>query len=340
MNQDLSLRKIDHLDLAQVAQTVQKDHRFLYEPFLAAHPESCDRSYLQRSFLGKTMKWPLWISSMTGGALHARHINQNLAKAASKFGLGMGLGSCRPLLEGDEQSFADFNLRPLLGTSPFWANLGIAQIEMSLESQLKRDKINEMVKRLQADGLIIHVNPLQEWLQPEGDRLKRAPIETIKRFLDQAHFPVMVKEVGQGQGPQGLKELLKLPLAAIDFASFGGTNFALLEILRTQDEVFKEQSRPLCYVGHDADDMVNFINEALDELGPLVECREFIISGGIKSFLDGFYYMRKLKASSVYGQASPLLNHARKSFEELECFLENEFKHLSFAHSYLNIKES
>ena len=73
---------------------------------------------------------------------------------------------------------------------------------------------------------------MQEWFQPEGDILSMSPIDTIQRFMDQFSLPLIIKEVGQGMGPESLKRLLQLPLPAIEFAAFGGTNFARVELLR------------------------------------------------------------------------------------------------------------
>ena len=92
------VRKKDHLDLVSRAEVTVRDPRFSYEPLLAAHP--IDLSSLKTFFLGKEIGAPVWISSMTGGVKEARRINENLAECAREFGLGMGLGSCRSLLEG------------------------------------------------------------------------------------------------------------------------------------------------------------------------------------------------------------------------------------------------
>jgi len=158
-------RKRDHIEMATNAQTSGAivDSRFFYEPLLSAHPTQ-NNSSLETTFFGKNLGAPFWISSMTGGVGEARVINQNLARVAREFKLGMGLGSCRVLLESD-QYFEDFNLRPILGDDlPFFANLGIAQLEkLVLQNEIK--KIANLVERLEADGLIIHVNPLQEWFQ-------------------------------------------------------------------------------------------------------------------------------------------------------------------------------
>jgi len=133
-----------------------------------------------------------------------------------------------------------------------------------------------MIDKLSADGLIIHVNPLQEWLQPEGDRFEYAPLETITRFLDNFQLPVIVKEVGQGMGYQSLKALFQLPLAAIDFAANGGTNFAKVELLRSK-ETKQLIYGQLAHVGHSAAEMTDISNRILNELGEKALCKQVII---------------------------------------------------------------
>ena len=327
-------RKKDHIDLAFRSRTAGEtiDRRFDYEPILASHPVDDLKPF---PFLGKTMNAPLWISSMTGGTGSARHINQNLARACGEFGLGMGLGSCRPLLD-DDAFFEDFNLRDLIGDqSPFFANLGIAQVEKALE-QKWTDRIVHLVERLKADGLIIHVNPLQEWLQPEGDRISVPPLETLQAFLEKTDLRVIVKEVGQGMGPGSLKALLELPLAAIEFAAFGGTNFAKLEMLRATDTL-QEFFGPLAAIGHDAEEMMQMVNDHIGA-GNTIHCQHIIISGGIRNFLDGHYLIKMSKLPAIYGQASSFLKYANESYDLLRDFVASQIKGLRLAEAYLKLK--
>jgi isopentenyl-diphosphate delta-isomerase len=331
----MSDRKKDHIDLAFRSKTGMEsiDHRFNYEPLISAHPDFTSEPF---DFLGKRMEVPLWISSMTGGTDAARHINRNLARACHEFGMGMGLGSCRPLLESD-RFFDDFDLRELIGEeAPFFANLGVAQIEKSIKNG-SIGRILEMVGRLRADGLIIHVNPLQEWLQPEGDRFSRPPIDTIRVFLSQVDIPVIVKEVGQGMGPESLKLLLELPLAAIDFGAFGGTNFAQLELLRSP-ETKKGFYGPVARLGHDAEEMIHLVNGWV-ESGIHCRCGHIIVSGGIKDFLDGYYLISQSKLPAIYGQASTFLKYAQGPYEQLGEFVTSQIMGLKLAKAYLKLKQ-
>ncbi len=327
-------RKDSHVDLALTAQNNTVDPRFYYEPMLAAHP---DKNSIWPVKLGnKRLKYPIWISSMTGGTAKTNAINQNLAKMAGKYGLGMGVGSARIALEQPEKA-EDFDLRPLLGTaSPFFLNFGIAQIE-KLERTRSLYKIKQLVERLDADGVIIHVNPLQEWMQPEGDQIQMAPVDTITRFLEQTELPLIVKEVGQGFGYESMKRLLQMPLTAIEFAANGGTNFSKLELIRNQTK--SKYLMPFVQVGQSADEMLNLSNRLLRELGNKVACPTLIISGGIKNFLDGYYYIQKSNTNAIYGQASEFLKHAKESQEDLEAFIQNQIEGLLLARTFLTVKD-
>lgn len=328
-NQQTSERKKDHIELAFKSALQDNDSRFYYEPLFQGHPKI---QHNKIPFLGKTLAHPMWISSMTGGTKEASIINQNLAKACGEYGLGMGLGSCRIILD-DDTYLPDFQMRKHLGDAPFYANLGIAQLE-ELFSAGKENLIQELISKTETDGLIIHVNPLQEWTQPEGDFIKEAPIDTIKRCLD-LNINLIVKEVGQGFGPKSMDALLQLPLKAIDFGAFGGTNFSLLEILR-DTPMRQKYIEPVAHLGHSALEMIDFLRNSeytADFKG------DIIISGGIKNFLDGYYAIEMCPKRAVYGQASAFLRHARGDYQELQEFIEIQTKGFALAQQYLTIKK-
>lgn len=308
-SEELAQRKGAHIELASRAQSHkgEVDSRFDYEPLFFSHPKVHDK--WETKFLNFQLDYPLWVSSMTGGTEHGRTINQNLARLCREYKLGMGLGSCRSLLT-DEERLSDFKVKHLMGGQPLFANLGIAQVE-ELVFAGKAHLVHEMVSKVEADGLIIHLNPLQEWFQPEGDRYRVSPLETLKRFLEDVHYLVLVKEVGQGMGPRSLKALLELPIAGIEFGAFGGTNFSMLESMRGVEDSCK---RPFIQVGHTAAEMVEMVN-ALPK-----QNKEFIISGGVRSVLDGFELLNKIQAPAVIGMAHPFLGPALRSGDDLAKF--------------------
>lgn len=331
---DIEERKRDHIDLALEARVLsdQVDTRFHYEPLLSGHPSSHS---MESTFLDRTLLAPIWISSMTGGTQRAGHINHNLARACKEFKLGMGLGSCRSLLH-DSTHIADFDVRDSIGDQPLYGNLGIAQVE-HLMATGKSDAISTLVDRLRLDGMIVHVNPLQEWCQPEGDRLNTPPIETIKRLLDVARYPIIIKEVGQGMGLASLRALLELPIAAVDFAANGGTNFAMLELMRAQNSA-KQSWMPLAHVGHTAEQMLLMVNDLVSEMGTSRRCDQLIISGGIQNFLDGYYLLQKSSLPAIYGQASAFLQYAMGDYEGLQAYVKAQVEGLAIAHSYLRVR--
>ncbi len=327
-------RKKDHIDLAFQSQTLRDeiDNRFYYEPMMSRHPEAIPGNFF---LAGKRQRVPIWISSMTGGTELAGKINRNLARVAREFGMGMGLGSCRIILD-DDKHLPDFNMRDELGNDlPFFANLGIAQVEQMIAKK-ELGKIDALLSKLRADGLIIHVNPLQEWFQPEGDKLLRPAIESVEIVLAQAGYPLIVKEVGQGMGMESLRALLQLPLESVEFAAFGGTNFAKVELLRASESM-QQLFEPLSRVGHDAFQMTEMVNAIVREGN--VQCKNIIVSGGIKTFLDGYYLIKKSLLPAIYGQASGFLKYAKEDYEQLRNYTEHQIKGLELAYSFLRIRE-
>jgi isopentenyl-diphosphate Delta-isomerase len=329
----LSDRKADHINMAFESQVNVADSRFNYEPIEAFN---LNEPLPNVQWGDKTMAMPWWISSMTGGAEMAGPINELLAKACQKYGLGMGLGSCRPVLENSSFS-KDFFVRKWMPDQPLYANLGIAQLE-ELHLAGQWSKLEQMLDKLEADGLIIHLNPLQEWMQPEGDEINKYPLDTIKRTLDAVDKHVIVKEVGQGFGPHTMTELMKLPLLALDFGSLGGTNFSKLEHIRRTEESYPGYEE-VTKIGHTAYEMADMANELMAALGNDVACKNIIISGGIKNFLDGYYFVNKVNMPAIYAQASPFLKYTMQGAEALDKFIESQIAGFQMASKTLRIKE-
>jgi isopentenyl-diphosphate delta-isomerase len=322
-------RKKDHIVLAEQAQVFEKElmKDFLYEPLLASNQL---KELPEQTFLGKKLKLPLWVSSMTGGTRHARQINKNLAMACQEFGMGMGLGSCRSILDSTSR-FNDFDVRQYLGDDlPLMANLGIAQVEQVLDKKAS-DKILKLVESLNADGLFVHINPLQELLQPEGDIYYKPPIETIIELCETIDVPVIVKEVGQGMGPKSLQVLLKSKVAGIEFGALGGTNFSLIELLR-DDVLAMDYLKDWASIGHTAEEMIGFINQLEPKL---VEGKEIIISGGMNP-LKGYFLKNQLNYPAFIGMAYPFLKSAQGQYKNLQSSVQFMKKSLQMAQQFLH----
>ncbi len=335
LDETASSRKEDHITLAFESQQdkLLLDKRFYYEPMLSRH--IADDAVLEKNWAGYEVKLPLWVSSMTGGTEKAKKINFNLARACGKYGFGMGLGSCRSLLFSDEY-FEDFNVKYLMEDYPLYANLGVAQVEILAEAG-DWSRIAKMVKKLRADGLIIHVNPLQEWLQPEGDRFKHAPIDTIKKALQNLEMPIIVKEVGQGMGPASLDALMRLPLKGIEFAASGGTNFSTIELFRA-DEKRRDLLTNATRVGHTAEEMVLLLNSLIKKNGAHYKVEDIIISGGVRDFLDSHYLRGLADFNAITGHASGFLKHAIVDEQSLDNYIETMREGLLMSESFLHIR--
>ncbi|MDG5798786.1 isopentenyl-diphosphate delta-isomerase [Marinilabiliaceae bacterium ANBcel2] len=328
-------RKESHIKLTfdSRVKTKEADKRFYYEPLLSSHKKS---EIKKISFNGKEISMPVWISSMTGGSSKAREMNKNLAKICSEFKMGMGLGSCRIALENHEH-FEDFNIRKYIGEQPFYTNIGVAQIEKMLKNK-SCDKIAQLISKLNADGLIIHVNPLQEAFQKEGDSFYHPPIETITEFSKKYNISLIVKEVGQGMGPESLKALLKLPLEAIEFGALGGTNFTKLERLR--EKKGDNDFNCLANTGHTAEEMTFMVNKIVSDnlTAKDIKCKKVIISGGIESVTDGYYLINKSTLPAVMGLGATFLKYAEKDYNSLYNFASDLKKSLNLAYNFLKVK--
>lgn len=327
----ISSRKKEHIKLVKRSQVPRScvDKRFNYEPLLSSHPDKLQKY----SFLGENIGAPIFISSMTGGSYKSKLINKRLATAAKVFNIPMGLGSIRPYLESVETK--SFKMRMFTGNDvQLFGNIGIAQVEqLFLNKQLY--KLQNAVDNLELNGLIIHINPLQEWVQKGGDLLLHPPLNTLREILPELNCIKIIKEVGCGFGPESLKRLIELPVNAIDLSGFGGTNFTKIELIRDKKSNNKILS-PLINIGHTPEEMIDNLNSIISTKSHFD--KEFIISGGIKNFLDGYYYKSKLNANSIYGYANTLLKYATKSEKKLFNFIETDINGYNFSKSFLKIK--
>ncbi|CCI18514.1 Isopentenyl-diphosphate delta-isomerase [Microcystis aeruginosa PCC 9807] len=235
-----------------------------------------DRSDIElgTTFLGKSLKAPILISSMTGGTELAHLVNTRLATVAQRYGLGMGVGSQRIALEQPELA-PTFAVRSLAPDILLLANLGAVQLNYGcgLEDCLK------LVELLEADALILHLNPLQEWVQSGGDSNFKGLLAKIQQICVQLPVPVIAKEVGNGISAPMAKKLIEAGVAAIDVAGAGGTSWAKVESQRAKDnrqrhlgQVFADWGLPTA--------------ECITAIRSLHSTIPLIASGGLKNGLD------------------------------------------------------
>ena len=254
---------------------------------------------LSVSIFGKRLAAPLLISSMTGGGPEAERINLRLAEAAETAGIAMGLGSQRVALE-DETKARSFQVRRVAPSLLLFANLGVAQLNKGYTvSHCLR-----AVEMIEADALILHLNPLQEVLQAGGDvhwAELAAKIEKVCRALP---APVIAKEVGWGISPQTARLLADAGVAAIDVAGSGGTSWAEVEYHRTDDLLLRRLARTFVDWGIPTAETLMLVREAVPEI-PL------FASGGLRTGLD----VAKCLAlgADMAGLAAPFLKAAAVS---------------------------
>ncbi len=186
---------------------------------------------LSTSLLGKDLSAPLIISSMTGGTEEAETINKNLAMAAQIHGLGMGVGSQRAALEEPTLSHT-YQVRDVAPDILLLANLGAVQLNYGYGVE----HCQRAVEMIEADGLILHLNPLQEALQPEGNTDFSGLLAKIAQVCRGLSVPVIVKEVGWGISEEVARRLADASVAAIDVAGAGGTSWSEVERHRVVSE--------------------------------------------------------------------------------------------------------
>jgi len=174
--------------------------------------------------LGWDLSSPLFISCMTGGTESAHRINCVLAETAAELGIAIGLGSARILLERPE-ALSSFAIRDIARGVPLFANLGAVQLNLGVTA----DDCARLVDVLGADALVLHLNALQEALQPEGDTRFSGLLERIEMVARVLPVPVVVKEVGWGISAELVGALLQAGVAAVDVAGAGGTSWSEVE---------------------------------------------------------------------------------------------------------------
>lgn len=255
----------------------------------------------QHPLLGKRLAAPILISSMTGGTDRAYQINQRLAEAAQARGLAMGLGSQRTAIEAPGTAWT-FQVRHVAPDILLLANLGAVQLNYGYTVEHCR----RAVEMIEADALILHLNPLQEALQADGNWDWSGLLEKIAQVCRHLPVPVIAKEVGWGIGGDLARRLVEAGVTAIDVAGAGGTSWSQVELYRAPTDRLRRLARA-------------FADWGLPTAVALAECRAalpdvpLIASGGIRTGLDVLKCVA-LGADAV-GLAGPFLKAADVSTE-------------------------
>lgn len=270
-------RKKEHVDLS-ISQDVSYGKSTGLDRYDFVHnalPEiNADEVNLSVSFLGRTFSFPLFISSMTGGYSEAGAVNTIIAEFCEKEDLPFGVGSQRVMLEDPSQEESFSVVRSHAPNAFIAANIGGAQ----LIDGLSEKNLHRMIDSIQADAIIVHLNPLQELMQPEGDRDFKGIEKGIEHLVKKVPCPVIIKETGAGVSETVAKRLLDIGVSVIDVAGAGGTSWSKVENLRSN------QTNPL----HEFDDWGISTVDCIQKVGTLKDTHAFelIASGGIRSSFD------------------------------------------------------
>lgn len=263
---------------------------------------------IETRFLRWRLRAPLLISSMTGGTERAAEINRRLAEAADAAGIAMGLGSGRALIENPALR-QTFDVRPFAPHAVLFANIGA----VSLNYGVAIDDVRRLIDDLQADGLFVHLNPLQEALQAGGDTNFRGLLPKIAALCAAAGVPVVAKSVGSGISVATAARLLDAGIAAIDIAGAGGTSWARVEGKRSGDDRREALAETFAGWGQPTAAALRALRERFPST-PL------IASGGVRTGVD---VARAIAlGADLCGLALPFLTAASTSREAVDELIE------------------
>ncbi|HZW04765.1 MAG TPA: type 2 isopentenyl-diphosphate Delta-isomerase [Anaerolineaceae bacterium] len=307
MSEDLSVtaRKADHIrinleeDVQSRTSTGLQHYRFTHQ----ALPEINLASVRTEQVLfGRKLMAPLLISSMTGGTPQAAAINQNLAEAAQARGIAMGVGSQRAALEHPDR-VETFQVRRYAPDILLFANLGAVQLNYGYGLE----HCQRAVDMIAADALILHLNPLQEALQPEGDVNFEGLLAKIATICQGLPVPVVVKEVGWGISAHAARQLADAGVAAIDVAGAGGTSWSQVEMHRIQEPGRAQVAQAFRDWGIPTAESIRMVRASAPDM-------TVFASGGLRDGIDAAKCIAL--GASVCGLASPFLKAAAVSYEE------------------------
>ena len=319
MSDDLILgRKDQHLDVVlsgggrHAQASGFDDWRFVHEALPDLDHAKID---LGADFLGRRLQAPLLISAMTGGPARAEAINARLAEAAQHLGIALAVGSQRAAIEGGATGGLDRSLRDRAPDTPILAKIGAAQLTRGFGVEQARRALD----MIGADALVVHLNPLQEACQPEGDRDwwgVGAALQALIRDLD---APVIVKETGAGISAVTAQRLIAMGAAGVDVAGAGGANWGLIEGERAADPADKAHAAAFAAWGIPTARAIAEARNALPEA-------LIIGSGGVRDGVDVAKAVRL--GADVVGMASGVIQAATESTEAVVAHFQTVIRQL------------
>jgi len=298
-----SSRKLDHIRICMDKPVDAKERAFQDLVLLHKALPEIDEADINTSceFLGKKLNAPFMISAMTGGHPDVKQINVRLGKAASHLGIALGVGSQRAALEDRSLEDTFSAVRDAAPDIPIIGNIGAVQLKRSGPEILER-----LAEMIDADAIAVHLNFLQESIQPEGDKDAGGVLEILKSAA-RGSVPIMVKETGAGISREVALDLICAGVKMIDVSGVGGLSWASVESFRAAQ------------VGDDELEMMGrlFENWGIPTPVSIVECKAagayVISSGGVRSGLDAAKSLAL--GASLAGTALPLLRPATKDKE-------------------------
>ena len=327
----IASRKADHIrinldeDVRSSVTTGLERFRFIHQALPEVNLEDVD---LSQQLFGRQVRVPLLISSMTGGTAEAGRINRTLAEAAQASGVVMGVGSQRAALAQPEVA-ETFQVRRYAPDAVLLANLGAVQLNYGYTV----DHCRRAVDMIEADALILHLNALQEAVQPEGDTRFAGLARKIAEICRALPVPVIAKEVGWGISAQAARLLRDAGVAAIDVAGAGGTSWSQVEKYRIENESLARVAAAFKDWGIPTADSVRQVREAAPEL-------IVFASGGLRSGVE----IAKCIAlgARLGGMAGPFLKAAVRSLEDTLLAIEEiqrEIRICMFAAGAANLEQ-
>lgn len=306
MANQVALRKDAHLTLCLDKTSVEFQHAATglggYTLEYDALPElNFEEVDLSITMLGKRLRAPILIGSMTGGTEHAKTINHRLAKAAAATGLGMSLGSQRAMIE-NPQLTSTFAVRHIAPELPLlFGNIGAIQLNYGMTTR----EIRAALEAVSADAVNFHLNPLQESIQPEGDTRFSGLALRLAETISELAVPAMIKEVGAGISAKTARKLAALPIAGVEASGVGGTSWARVESHRASPNSVQ------AHAGHQLGGFGIPTSLSIQHCRTAMGKRLVIASGGIRTGMD-IAVALALGADAV-ALARPLLEAASES---------------------------